>query len=80
LQLNPNHAWGWSNKGIALLHKGEYDESIRCFEKSMKLDPTNKTFSSNKLYAIKLRENRTRYYTPNGKPIKYYTSSGKPVF
>ena len=67
-------------KGIALLQKGKYDESIKCFEKSMKLDPTNETFSRNKLYAIKLRENRTNYYTHKDKPIKYYTSSGKPVY
>ena len=46
----------------------------------MKLDPTNEAFSRNKLYAIKLRDNRTRYYTHKGKSIKYYTSSGKPVY
>jgi len=71
---------GYGLQVNCLLHKGKYDESIRCFEKSMKLDPTNEAFSRNKLYAIKLRDNRTRYYTHKGKSIKYYTSSGKPVY
>ncbi|MGI8833955.1 MAG: tetratricopeptide repeat protein [Nitrososphaeraceae archaeon] len=65
---------------MALTQIGKYDEAIRCFEKSMKLDPTNETILSNKSYAIRLRENKIKYYTHEGKPIKYYTSDGKPVY
>jgi tetratricopeptide (TPR) repeat protein len=79
LELDPTNAAWWNSKGIALTQKRKYDEAIGCFEKSMKLDPVNETISRNKSYAIKLREDKIKYYTHEGKQIKYYTSDGKPV-
>ncbi len=35
----------WNNKGVALRSVGRYDEAIDCFNKSLEIDPRDKTAS-----------------------------------
>ena len=32
----------WNNKGVILARDGQFEEAAKCFEKALKLDPTNK--------------------------------------
>lgn len=38
----------WNKQGIASINDGKFDESIKCFDKALKLDPQNTTYLSNK--------------------------------
>ncbi len=35
----------WNNKGVALRSIGRYDEAIECFNKSLQIDPRDKSAS-----------------------------------
>ena len=45
LLLNQNDPELWNNKGVALRSIGRYDEALDCFNKSLELDPRDKTAS-----------------------------------
>ncbi len=45
LLLNQNDPDLWNNKGIALRSLGRYEESMECFNKSLKIDPRDKNAS-----------------------------------
>jgi len=39
IQLDPNLAEAWSNKGLALGNLGKYDEEIKCYDAAIKINP-----------------------------------------
>ena len=43
--LNQNNPDLWNLKGIALRSLGRYDEAVKCFDKSLKIDPRDKNAS-----------------------------------
>jgi len=45
LLLNQKDPELWNYKGVALRSIGRYDESLECFNKSLELDPRDKTAS-----------------------------------
>ena len=45
LLLNQNNPELWNYKGVALRSIGRYDEALECFNKSLELDPTDKSAS-----------------------------------
>jgi len=45
LLLNQNDPQLWNYKGVALRSIGRYDEALECFNKSLELDPRDKTAS-----------------------------------
>ena len=57
VQIDPSHALGWNQLGLALLAKGRTDEAADCLGKSAALEPSN---SSNliMLRALRLRQGR----------------------
>ena len=40
IELNPNHAASYNNRGIAYKEKGEYDRAIEDYNKAIELNPT----------------------------------------
>ncbi|MBI4589063.1 MAG: tetratricopeptide repeat protein [Candidatus Rokubacteria bacterium] len=40
LEIAPDDALAWTNKGIALNHLGEYPAAVECLEEAYRLDPT----------------------------------------
>jgi curved DNA-binding protein CbpA len=46
--FDSNDAWGWRNKGGALYFLGKYDEAIKCYNQSIKIDPSNPVVWNNK--------------------------------
>ena len=45
LQMNQNDPELWNFKGVALRSIGRYNEALECFNKSLELDPRDKTAS-----------------------------------
>ncbi len=45
LLLNQNDPELWNYKGVVLRSIGRYDEALECFNKSLELDPRDKTAS-----------------------------------
>jgi Flp pilus assembly protein TadD len=45
LLSNQNDPELWNHKGVALRSMGRYDEAMECFNKSLELDPRDKTAS-----------------------------------
>ncbi len=45
LLLNQNDPELWNNKGVALRSMGRYDEALECFNRSLEIDPRDKTAS-----------------------------------
>lgn len=45
LLMNQNDPELWNFKGVALRSIGRYDEALECFNKSLELDPRDKTAS-----------------------------------
>ncbi|MDQ4014082.1 MAG: tetratricopeptide repeat protein, partial [Thermoproteota archaeon] len=85
LEFDPNDAEYWNMKGVSLVSLGRYSEAIRCFERSLEIDPTREIVSNNKIYALnKLTESSGHMRLGNkhedNKKIKYYSSAGKPVY
>ena len=39
IKIDPNYAYAWNNKGIALRNIGKYDEAIECYDTAIKIDP-----------------------------------------
>ncbi|KYC45452.1 MAG: Photosystem I assembly protein Ycf3 [Candidatus Methanofastidiosum methylothiophilum] len=39
IEIDPDNAFAWEFKAIALRSLGRYEEAIQCYEKSMELDP-----------------------------------------
>ena len=52
VQLNPDYAEAWSNKGVALGNLGKFDESIKCYEEAIKINPNLAEVWSNKGVAL----------------------------
>ena len=52
LQLNPNSAAAWSNKGVALNNLGRYEEALECYNKSLTLNPQNWIIYYNKSVSL----------------------------
>jgi tetratricopeptide (TPR) repeat protein len=50
--FDSNDAWGWRNKGGALYFLGKYDEAIKCYDKSIEIDPDNPVVWNNKGLAL----------------------------
>ena len=50
--FDSNDAWGWRNKGSALYFLGKYDEAIKCYDESIKIDPSNPVVWNNKGLAL----------------------------
>ena len=38
LEINPKNAVAWHNRGLTLIKKKQYNESIDCFDKAISLD------------------------------------------
>ena len=45
LLLNSNDPELWNHKGVTLRSMGRYEEALECFNKSLELDPRDKTAS-----------------------------------
>ncbi len=45
LLLNQNDPELWNYKGVALRSMGRYDEALECFNRSLEIDPRDKTAS-----------------------------------
>ena len=43
--LNPNDPELWNHKGVTLRSMGRYEEALECFNKSLEIDPRDKTAS-----------------------------------
>jgi tetratricopeptide (TPR) repeat protein len=39
IEINPNYAMAWSEKGLSLHNLGNNEEAIECFDKSLELNP-----------------------------------------
>jgi len=39
IKIDPNYAYAWNSKGIALRNLGKYDEAIECYDRAIKIDP-----------------------------------------
>lgn len=39
IKIDPNYAYAWNNKGMALRNLGKYDEAIECYDRAIKIDP-----------------------------------------
>jgi len=52
IQLNPNLAKAWYNKGNTLVNLGKYAEAINCYDKAIKIDPNYAKAWSNKGNAL----------------------------
>jgi curved DNA-binding protein CbpA len=50
--FDSNDVWGWRNKGSALYFLGKYDEAIKCYDESIKIDPSNPVVWNNKGLAL----------------------------
>ena len=52
IQLNPNYADAWYNKGVALGNLGKYDEEIKCYDEAIKINPHDDKAWCNKGVAL----------------------------
>jgi tetratricopeptide (TPR) repeat protein len=41
LEINPNHANAWVNKGYSLNSLGKLDEAIECYNKALEINPNH---------------------------------------
>ena len=48
LEIKPEYANAWNNKGIALGNLERSDEAIRCFDKALEIDPEHKFAKENR--------------------------------
>ncbi len=48
LEVNPEHADAWQNRGLALHKLGEYREALACYDKAIELEPKDPLPLSNK--------------------------------
>src|SRR5262249_44734801 len=53
LQLEPNYAFAWSNKGYVLKNQGKYGEALACYDKAIELDPEDSFTLTQRARAIK---------------------------
>lgn len=53
LNIDQNISTLWDNKGYALHQLGKYDEAIKCYNRSLSLNPVNTTTIKNKEDAIR---------------------------
>ena len=51
-ELGSFQAWEWSNKGISLGNLGRYDESVRCFDRMLEIDPRQANAWYNKGHSL----------------------------
>jgi len=58
IELNPQYAWAWNNKGWALMeqHKN-YNEALKCFDMAIRLDPNLAEPWNNKGWALMEQNN-----------------------
>jgi tetratricopeptide (TPR) repeat protein len=70
IEIDPNDASTWCNKGTALSNLGKNQEAIESFDKASELNP-NLTVA---------QEHEDLAHKQSGRKIKYYTSDGKPVY
>jgi tetratricopeptide (TPR) repeat protein len=52
IDLDPQNAWAWSNKGNALTDLGRYPEAIQAFNKAIELEPLYALAYSNKGWSL----------------------------
>ena len=52
IELNPDDALAWSNKGAALDNLGKHEEAIKSYDKAIKINPDNEIVWSNKGIAL----------------------------
>ncbi|WP_135605447.1 tetratricopeptide repeat protein [Methanococcoides sp. NM1] len=57
LEIDPNHADAWNNKGFALFSLSSYPEALECFDKSIELNPDNADAWFNKGFLLSRRPN-----------------------
>ena len=48
LEIDPNYANAWNNKGLALDNLRRYNEAIACYDRALEIDPNHATTWSNK--------------------------------
>lgn len=52
IELNPEYAWAFNNRGIAYSNKGDHDNAIADCARAVKLEPSNQVFQD-KLQAVR---------------------------
>ena len=55
IELDPNYALAYFNRGAAYINKGQYDLAIADCNKAIELDPNNAKAYANRAYAYKLQ-------------------------
>ncbi len=55
IELKPNDADAYNNRGIAYKNKGDYDRAIADFQKALEKAPNNKTAKDNLEIALQKR-------------------------
>ena len=45
LALDPDNADLWNRRGVALRGMGRYEEAVRCFERSLEIEPRDRDAS-----------------------------------
>jgi tetratricopeptide (TPR) repeat protein len=52
IEIDPNNASAWTNKGLALAKIGKHNGAIECFDKALGIDPNNVLAWTNKGYVL----------------------------
>ena len=55
LDMNPNNADAWNNKGVALYKMGDADGAIECYDNALKADPENLEALRNKGFVLRAK-------------------------
>jgi tetratricopeptide (TPR) repeat protein len=48
IEIDPEYAYAWNNKGNSLHYMGRYEEAIKCYDKALEIIPKNADVWSNK--------------------------------
>jgi dienelactone hydrolase len=52
IEIDPNHADAWNDKGVSLKALGNNEEAIKCFDKALEIDPNHVEALTNKGAAL----------------------------
>lgn len=56
LEMNPENADAWNNKGVALYWMGRPEEALQCYDQSLKADPGNLEALRNRAFVLRAME------------------------
>ena len=62
IEIDPNRAYGWSNRGSALVDLGKYDEALQSYDRDLQIDPTYVEAWANKGQAFICQVNKMKLF------------------